>query len=577
MPLTRVVVEAIVAIEATSSREGVHLSAIHAYLGPGYTLNSITIALKKCQTDGLVVQRHGLFSLVRRLGMTPAEASPTFKEPKALATRGINLFIFHRDYRLVDNTALLKAPRPFVPAFIFTPQQSDIHVSAYCSSAALQFMCESLLELNQELNSLGTRLHVFRGDNLDILNQLHKRVGILSITHNRDYNKFAVERDAAIRAWCQSQNPPIRLYEEEDYDLVKSTQLLQPDGSPYRQLSAYFTRFIKEIPTPRPSPEILTPAAFHTLSDYKHEFWVDQWKTLYKENTRLAQRGGRHQALEALQKLLSPLKQGSASNLSAHLRFGTVSQREVFWSVLDTYRSPITPIIRELVLKSYYVKICCARPGLQRGESFRSDIDARIPWLTHDHEEYASLWASWCKGHTGFPLADAGMRELMATGFMDGRARMAAAAVLTRYFLINWREGARFFARHLVDYDPCSNNMGWQFSSGLDENADRVYKPPLNPFAESKISDPNAEYIKFWIPELSPFSARDIHEGLWDPSVYPIPSPPQEESSARSLIIWKTAASACASSDDTQSGTRSSSDASTSSQDEEHESSEERA
>eukprot|EP00042_Codosiga_hollandica_P021067 m.71344 g.71344 ORF g.71344 m.71344 type:complete len:251 (+) comp50181_c0_seq1:126-878(+) len=187
MPLTRVVVEAIVAIEATSSREGVHLSAIHAYLGPGYTLNSITIALKKCQTDGLVVQRHGLFSLVRRLGMTPAEASPTFKEPKALATRGINLFIFHRDYRLVDNTALLKAPRPFVPAFIFTPQQSDIHVSAYCSSAALQFMCESLLELNQELNSLGTRLHVFRGDNLDILNQVispsfHDNVSLLYVT-----------------------------------------------------------------------------------------------------------------------------------------------------------------------------------------------------------------------------------------------------------------------------------------------------------------------------------------------------------------------------------------------------------
>jgi deoxyribodipyrimidine photo-lyase len=181
------------------------------------------------------------------------------------------------------------------------------------------------------------------------------------------------------------------------------------------------------------------------------------------------------------------------------------------------------------------------KPGLQRDKSFRQDIDTHIPWLAKSSPQYAKLWKAWITGNTGFPLADAGMRQLNATGFMHGRVRMVTATVLTRYFMIDWRDGAKYFAQNLTDYDPISNNMGWQFSASLGENSQNVYRAPMNPFLQSDKYDPDATYIKKWIPELKDIQSKDIHKGIWDPEVtkYTKPIIDQKAASAKAVETWK--------------------------------------
>jgi deoxyribodipyrimidine photo-lyase len=232
--------------------------------------------------------------------------------------------------------------------------------------------------------------------------------------------------------------------------------------------------------------------------------------------------------------------------LSAHLKFGTLSVRELVAALVkpEAFGRVDNPLTRELVFRSFYIKICSSRPGLQRAESFRQDIDVHIPWKRHGDPEYARLWKAWTEGNTGFPLADAGMRQLNATGYMHGRVRMVAATVLTRYFLIDWRDGARYFAQHLVDYDPCSNNMGWQFSSALGENTQNVYRAPMNPFLQSKNYDADCVYIQRWIPELKEATPKQIHTGAWSDTLqYPKPIVDQKVASRRAVTTWKSAIS----------------------------------
>lgn len=481
-----------------------------------------------------------------------------------------NIFLFHRDLRLVDNTALLTAPHPITPLFVFPDEQIDSKKNKYFSHAAVQFMCESLEDLNSSITKLTnnkSRLHMCRASStVDALVKIHTHTPIASVTQNKDFSLYALERDALIEKWCAAQTPPIIFNNEcEDYDLVKAKDLLLLDGRPYTVLSAYYNRFIKECVSVVPNVKTnkLPPKAFdQTSHTFPNEITVKDIHTFYEpiDKEAVSQKGGRSQALLTMKKLTAefckaydhdrnyPAIQGTTM-LSAHLKFGTISVRELFHKIKQESgkQDPDHPLVRELVFRSFYIKICTARPKLQRGESFRQDIDSKIQWLykNKNEPEYSRLWKAWTEGKTGFPLVDAGMRQLNATGHMHGRVRMVAATVLTRYFLIDWRDGARYFAQHLVDYDPCSNNMGWQFSSALGENSQNVYRAPMNPFLQSKNFDKDAEYIKRWIPELATpnTTPKQIHSGTWDPESthYPRPVVDQKEASRRAVTMWKAA------------------------------------
>jgi deoxyribodipyrimidine photo-lyase len=476
----------------------------------------------------------------------------------------MNVFLFHRDLRIVDNTALAKAPKPITPVFIFTDEQIDPGKNKYFSHAAVQFLCESLEDLHNQIKGGLNILHGF-GNTLDQLTMLHSRTPISSITQNRDFSVYARSRDTMIAKWCDKQNPQIQFNNYEDYDLVGEKELLLNDNKAYTVLAAYYNRFIKEdavksIVTTKISISTATWSPYHSNPNSHQQVQMitpNELSTLYKSNASIAQHGGRKNGLKQLKKLTKtfldkydhdrnyPALLDSTTQLSAHLKFGTISVRELYWTIVKNAKTKDHPLIRELVFRSFYIKMCTERPSLQRAESFRQDIDKHIPWLKRSDSLYAKRWNAWTEGTTGFPIVDAGMRQLNTTGWMHGRVRMITATVLTRYFLIDWRDGARYFATKLVDYDPCSNNMGWQFSAALGENAQNIYRAPMNPFLQAKTYDNNAEYIKRWVKELASddVSTKQIHTGTWSivATKYPQPIVDQKDASRKAVALWKAA------------------------------------
>jgi deoxyribodipyrimidine photo-lyase len=467
------------------------------------------------------------------------------------------VFMFHRDLRVVDNTALLTACEwasahggGVLPVFIFSPEQIDPLRNTYYSAAAVQFMCESLGEL--------TGLRVFHGDTLEVLEGLYKK-GMKAVFFNKDYSVYARERDEKIRRWCDKHSVEFH-GDIEDYDLIPHAEgLLEQPVRPYTNLSQYFARFVKSV-AGRPVLNVRKPAAAATLP--KSTIKAGEAlcaKTLppYRVNASLAQRGGRTNGRKVIERIRRgdlakyardrdyPAIDGT-TQASAHLHFGTISVREMYWALRDKKNDAL---IRELVFRSFYLKIYSMRPALQRGEAFNSSLDKAVPWKSP--KAAPREWKIWTAGTTGFPLVDAGMRQLEGTGWMHNRVRMLVATTATRYLLLDWRDCAKHFYTRLVDADTFSNTAGWQWAAGIGPDAVPYFRAPMNPFIQSKKFDFNAEYIKKWIPELAAVTPADIHK--WDDEktrkkypgcTYPAPIIEQKVASRRAVTTFKQAAAA---------------------------------
>lgn len=460
--------------------------------------------------------------------------------------------LFHRDLRLTDNTAFLAAAKSsykIIPVFIFPPEQIDPTTNQYFSHPAVQFLCDSLKDLDTQLQSLGSRLYMFKGDTVTVLKHIHAKVPYHRLYQNQDYTVYAKQRDEKVATFCSKQE--IAFENTEDYDLVGIKEGLLYDGRPYTVLSQYFNKFQKEL---------------HVRSVDKRKVKGDQLvghidnlyqqidlDALYKHNTGV-ERGGRTEGLKRL-RLLRDMKAytntrdypaiNGTTRLSAHLKFGTISVREVYNVVKQLY-GPAHGIIRELVFRSFYIKIYIHRPELQRGTAYRDYLDKNIVWKTQKTGK--KEWTAWVTGTTGFPLCDAGMRQLLHEGWVHNRVRMLVASVPTRYLFLDWRDTSRYFYQHLVDCDTISNTAGWQWASGVGPDAAPYFRAPMNPFIQSKKFDTEAEYIRRYIPELSKVKAEHIHR--WDeekirklyPTVdYPAPIIGQKEASKRSSAAFKAA------------------------------------
>ena len=476
------------------------------------------------------------------------------------SNNGLHIFIFHRDLRLVDNTALLQAPKPLIPVFMFIDEQIDPKKNTYFSNNAVQFMCESLVDLDKSLRKLGSHLNLFRTSSVTSqLDALHKNTPIASITQNKDVSLYAHKRDAEIQKWCDSQTPKVTFNNiPNDYDIVSETQGLLPNNKPYYVLAAYYRRIIKDIKENR--IHITVHNNTYKKRDFKTQFLQNQIsfetiKNYYTYNPNLITEGGRTYALKRIQTIFPQLHNYDNDRnypavelttlLSAHLKFGTISTREFVQATIDEFKlnknNPDNSLVREIIFRSFYIKMALENTGLQRDKSFRQDIDTHITWLPKSNPNYAKYWKAWTTGNTGFPLVDAGMRQLNTTGYMHGRTRMVAATVLVRYFMIDWRDGAKYFAQCLTDYDPISNNMGWQFSASLGENSQNVYRAPMNPFLQSAKYDADAIYIKKWVPELANTPTKQIHTCNWDIEItkYPKPIIDQKAASAKTVTMWR--------------------------------------
>jgi len=416
------------------------------------------------------------------------------------------LHIFRRDLRLEDNTALIRALElsvEVIPCFILDERQ--IVNNPYKSDNALIFMMNSLLELNSQLLKKGSRLYVFKGIAEEVVEKLLLSIQIQAVFFNRDYTPFANKRDEAIKAVCKAKGVDCNIY--ADALLNEPETVTKNDGTPY----TVYTHYLKKARM----FAVSTPVVNRYTNYYKGEvpgaLSGEQLHSLVTyTNNALFLRGGRTEALTLLSAIKDltnyketrnyPYVKGT-SHLSAHIKFGTVSIREVFYTAKQ-YHADST-FINELYWRDFFTSIAWYFPHV-----FGKPFYARYESLRWSDDELH--FKKWKNGLTGFPIVDAGMRQLNTTGWMHNRIRMIVASFLVKDLHIDWRWGEQYFATRLIDYDPAVNNGNWQWAASTGCDAVPYFRV-FNPWLQQKKYDPECIYIKHWIPELGNFTAKDIH------------------------------------------------------------------
>lgn len=452
------------------------------------------------------------------------------------------LFIFRRDLRIVDNNGLNllnEKCKNIYTIFIFTPEQAG-NGNKYKSDNAVQFMIESLEDLALNISKMGGQLHTFYGHNDKVVEDCIKAWNINVVCFNVDITPYARERDTKLIKLCEKTETYV-MY-DYDYYLCEPGSIVNGSGNPYVKFTPYYEKASKKKVAAPAGPRKLHLAKSSAHVPNKITLDLAMKKFVGKENPDILVHGGRENALKQMRQAAKNIKHYAktrdelskpTSQLSAYLKFGSLSVREVY----KVFRSK-RDFIRQIYWREFYANVLYSFPRVL-GHSLNPKYD-KIKW-NHNQK-----WLeAWKKGETGIPLVDASQRQLLQTGWTHNRGRMISSSILIKILLIDWREGERFYAQHLVDYDIASNNGGWEWSAGGGSDAQPYFRY-FNPYTQSKEHDAQCEYIKRWIPELKDVPNEDIHK--WDTDWekhkdcgYPKPIVNYAEQREKSIKMYKDA------------------------------------
>lgn len=400
----------------------------------------------------------------------------------------VSVFWFRRDLRLEDNAALfyaLKDENPVVPVFIF--DSSILDKLPNKEDARVEFIHQQLCSLNEELNQKGTAIDVRIGKPINIWGKLTEEYNIGKVYANRDYEPYARERDKEVYEYLASKEIPF--IAKKDHVIFEKNEVLKKDQTPYTVYTPYSKIWKEKLNEfylkSYPSTEISNwaePASseFPSLETIGFNpagipFPDKELKTGIVENY--------HETRDL------PALTGT-SRLGVHLRFGTISIRK-----LATKSKPLNmKYLNELIWRDFYQAILWHFPRVVEG-NFHKKYDG-VEWRNNEDE-----FTKWCEGNTGYPIVDAGIRELNTTGFMHNRVRMVVASFLTKHLLIDWRWGEAYFAEKLLDFDLASNNGGWQWAAGTGVDAAPYFRV-FNPYLQTEKFDSNLSYVRKWVPEF---------------------------------------------------------------------------
>ena len=431
-----------------------------------------------------------------------------------------SLFIFRRDLRLEDNTGLIsalsQAAEQVIPCFILDEQLLNTTPVKRKNSNAIQFIIESLKDLDQQLKQKNSRLHLFFGKTQNVIKELLGKENISAVHFNDDYTVFSKTRDDDIFNICRERN--VKCFRYSDLLLINDPKsIMKPsDGKAYTVFTHFFNKAI-EVSTLKPLKNNYNN--YSSRSSYSLSKEIDDRKKedVYQQiletyNTKIYARGGRSQCLKILKNIKKYQdysrekdfpSEDATTGLSAHNKFGTCSIREIYYTIKENLGND-SPLLRQLYWRDFFTYIAYHFPYVFK-QPFHLKY-ARIKWM-NDIEKFKL----WCNGKTGFPIVDAGMRQLNATGFMHNRVRLIVASFLTKDLHIDWRLGERYFAEKLVDYDPCVNNGNWQWAASTGCDAQPYFRI-FNPWVQQKKFDPQCKYIKKFVPELLDMPPKLIHE-----------------------------------------------------------------
>jgi deoxyribodipyrimidine photo-lyase len=411
---------------------------------------------------------------------------------------------FRRDLRLEDNAALyaaLKVNEQVQPIFIFDKNILDKLEEKM--DARVQFIHQEIDRLNQELSELGSSLWVFYGNPMEIYAQLIEKHTITKVYANKDYEPYALQRDKTIFELLESKNIPF--IGKKDHVIFEKNEVTKDDGKPYTVYTPYSRKWKAKLNDfyLKPYPTLSYKNHFHKS---KIHYPIPTLKEMGFDNTSIDFPSSdlnttvvkKYAEQRDIPSILG------TSRLSLHLRFGTVSIR----SLASQGAAINEKWLNELIWRDFYQMILWHFPHSVEG-AFKPQYDF-IEWRNNEEE-----FKAWCSGNTGYPIVDAGMRELNATGFMHNRVRMVVASFLTKHLLIDWRWGERYFAEKLLDFELASNVGGWQWAAGSGCDAAPYFRV-FNPYEQTKKFDPNHIYIKKWVPEYQELTyAKPIVEHVF--------------------------------------------------------------
>lgn len=451
------------------------------------------------------------------------------------------IFWFRQDLRLSDNPAFLRACEQYTQVL---PIYIDDHTtqSVPLGEASRVWLHHSLKKLGQSLQQHASDLLLFQGDSQTTLMELVSQLEIEAVLWNRCYDPHSIRRDTAIKAALKTQ---FILGHSENASLLNEPwQVLKKDGTPYRVYTPYWKqvhalgleRTAVLTPTnipPLPKLEAINPSALNDLALLPNKAWGDSMLMHWEvgeaaADARLSEFLERAGAQAYKETRDFPATSGT-SKLSPHLHFGEISPRQIIYRTLQEI--PLSELdkgtetfIKEVVWREFAHYVLYHFPETQQQAMYPQFNN--FPW--RQGEEVAEHLAAWQTGTTGYPIIDAGMRELWATGWMHNRVRMIVASFLTKNLLISWQVGEAWFRDTLVDADAASNAFGWQWASGCGADAAPYFRI-FNPVTQSKKFDPKGDYIRRWIPELRTTNEKFIHEPWLAPatqlanSKYPSP------------------------------------------------------
>jgi deoxyribodipyrimidine photo-lyase len=444
-----------------------------------------------------------------------------------------------------------------LPVFIFNPQQIEPVHNKYFSNSSVQFMIESLIDLKRELPSL----RFFYGLDTEVVNLIKSREHITHVYYNVDFTPFARKRDTILKQWC-FLNSIEAVPCETDYSFVHIQTMLKP----YQVFTPFFNKYSRDTVVPEPVTCIIDKRPLN-IKKFQKEIGLDKVQSFYKENKNIIVRGGRSEGVAILRHIKEktfknysinrdfPSDINGTTMLSAYLKYGCISIREAYHAIQSTHNNK-HPLIRQLFWRVFYDQICWWFPRVLNGmdstknkhivnKSLREKYD-NIKWANVKSKETQARYKAWTQGTTGFPIVDAGMRQMLQTGWMHNRVRMVVASFLVKDLHIDWREGEAHFSRTLVDIYHPSNNGGWQWASGSGADSQQ-YNRIFNPWLQSAKYDPDAIYIKRWIPELHDVPSKVIHKwqllaGEWETRTkYPRPIVNHKQASTTALALYKKA------------------------------------
>ncbi|WP_275315775.1 cryptochrome/photolyase family protein [Tenacibaculum bernardetii] len=396
----------------------------------------------------------------------------------------IAVFWFRRDLRLEDNVALhnaLKSGGKILPVFIFDEEIID---NLRKDDARVSFIYQTLHKLDTELKKEGSSLLIKKGNPLKIWESLIADYNITAVYINKDYEPYAIKRDQQVEAFLTSNN--VDFYSYKDQVIFEKDEVVKNDGLPYTVYTPYKNKWLQKF-----DADIDTKEFVINFSDFYH-FTADfpTLKAIGFEESSIKVKPYNLSSLSNYDEIRDFPFQDKTSYLSPYFRFGLVSVRKMVLYALKTNAT----FLNELIWREFFMQVLFHFPKVVTN-NFKQKYDA-IPWRNNEEE-----FKKWCKGETGYPMVDAGMRQLNKTGYMHNRVRMVTAGFLCKHLLIDWRWGEAYFAEKLLDYELSANNGNWQWAAGTGCDAAPYFRV-FNPESQLKKFDKDLEYIRKWIEDF---------------------------------------------------------------------------